>query len=84
MQNQDAKPMESTQIVDEGLSSVMSPQAFANWGSEDVAYIAKMELDGMTAWAIMAADGTLLGTTTERETAFAAATQNDRQPVSLH
>jgi hypothetical protein len=84
MQNQDAKITESTRIVDEGLSPVMSPQAFALWGSEDVAYISKVTVDGLSAWAVIAGDGTLLGTTTERETAFAAATQNDRTAVSTH
>ncbi|MEE8532323.1 MAG: DUF1150 family protein, partial [Alphaproteobacteria bacterium] len=33
---------------------------------------------------IHAADGTVLGVTVDRDTAFAAARQNDLEPVSVH
>jgi len=62
----------------------MSETAFALWGIDDVAYVKQVEVDGQTAWAIFAADGTALGATPDRELAFATILQNDRNPVSVH
>lgn len=63
---------------------VMSENAFALWGVEDVAYIKKVARQGETAWAIFSADGTALGTTPDRALAFAAAIQSDRLALSAH
>ena len=66
------------------LSAGMSARDFANWGMQDVAYIRPVEVEGVEAWAIYAADGTSIGIAPEREMAFAAARQNDLEPLSLH
>jgi hypothetical protein len=84
MQNDNVKPPAPRSDDDGLLSPLMSENAFAAWGAEDIAYISKISLDGATAWAIVAADGTTLGTVPDRNLAFAAASQNDRVPVSVH
>ena len=68
----------------DALSAVMSEQDFALWGIEEVVYIKPVPAFGDIAWAICAADGTTLGTAPNRALAFAAATQNDRTPLSVH
>jgi len=67
-----------------GTGGRMSARDFALWGIEDVAYIRKVEIDGKTGWAICAADGNGLGVAPERDLAFAAARQNDLEPLSVH
>jgi len=64
--------------------AAMSENAFALWGVDDVAYVKQVVIDGQTAWAIFAADGTALGATQDRDLAFATILQNDRNPVSVH
>jgi hypothetical protein len=71
-------------LAEDPLSPMMSENAFALWGVEDVAYIKRVALDGELAWAIFAADGTSLGAVPDRDLAFAAAIQNDRIAVSVH
>ncbi len=65
-----------------GVDGRMSARDFATWGVQDVAYIRKVE--GKKAWAIYAADGSGIGVAPERELAFAAARQNDLEPLSVH
>lgn len=67
-----------------GLTGRMSARDFAAWGIEDVAYVRKVTIDGKAAWAICAADGSGIGVAPDRELAFAAARQNDLEPVSVH
>ena len=66
------------------LRTKMSARDFAGWGLEDVAYVRSVEIDGKHAWAICAADGTGIGVAPERDLAFAAARQNDLEPLSVH
>ena len=66
------------------LRSRMSARDFAMWGVQDVAYVRSVEVDGNKAWAICAADGTSIGVAQERDLAFAAARQNDLEPLSVH
>jgi hypothetical protein len=66
------------------LSPVMSENAFALWGAEDVAYIKQVTEHGGLSWAIFAADGRSLGALPDRNLAFATATQNDRFAMSVH
>ncbi len=67
-----------------GLAGKMSSRDFAAWGVEDVAYVRKVVIDGKSAWAICAADGSGIGVAPDRDLAFAAARQNDLEPVSVH
>jgi hypothetical protein len=62
----------------------MTAHDFAMWGLQDVAYIRPIKVEGAMAWAICAADGTGIGVAQDRDLAFAAARQNDLDPVSLH
>jgi len=66
------------------LNAAMTARDFAMWGLQDVAYIRSIEVEGATAWAICAADGTGVGVAPERDLAFAVARQNDLEPLSLH
>jgi len=65
------------------LRAKMSARDFAMWGVEDIAYIREVEVDGKTAWSIFSADGTSIGVAPERDLAFAAARQNDLEPMSV-
>ncbi len=62
----------------------MSARDFALWGVEDVAFIRFAEIDGKKGWGIFAADGAAIGVAAERDLAFAAARQNDLEPLSVH
>jgi len=70
--------------MDATLSPVMSEQAFALWGSDDVAYVRKVTVNGEPAWVISAADGTTLWATPDRDVAFAICAQHDRIGLSVH
>jgi hypothetical protein len=62
----------------------MTPEDFANMGAPHLAYVAPMTTDNGPAYGIHAANGNLLGVLKSRELAFAAARQNDLEPVSVH
>lgn len=64
--------------------SLMSAQDFARWGIREVAYVKPLEVDGMAAFGIFAADGQPLGVMENLDVAEAAIMQNDLEPVSLH
>jgi hypothetical protein len=75
---------EQTPRLPSQLSARMSAHDFAMWGLQDVAYIRPIHVEGSVAWAICAADGTGIAVAQERDLAFAAALQNDLEPVSVH
>ena len=62
----------------------MTSRVFLALGSMHVAYIKPVTVDGVSAYAIHAADGQELAVFGEREIAFVAARQNDLEPVSVH
>lgn len=62
----------------------ITPQDFAAMGMQQVAYIRPTLVNGVTAFAIHAADGTQIGMAPNRDVAFAAVVQNELEPVSLH
>jgi hypothetical protein len=62
----------------------ITPQDFAAMGMQQVAYIRPTVVNGVTAFAIHAADGTQIGMAPTRDVAFAAVVQNELDPVSLH
>lgn len=62
----------------------MSPQDLALWGVQDVAFVKLVEIDGQEAWSIHSADGNNIGMAPSREVAFAAVSQYDLEPVSVH
>jgi hypothetical protein len=71
------------ETVREALAD-MTPEDFANMGAPHLAYVAPMTTDNGPAYGIHAANGNLLGVLKSRELAFAAARQNDLEPVSVH
>ena len=62
----------------------MTPEALAALGLEHLAYIKDVLVEGEVQYAIHGADGRVLGITAVRDVAFAAARQNDLEPVSVH
>ncbi len=62
----------------------ISPQDFAAMGVQQIAYIRPVVVNGVTAYAIHAADGTQIGMAPQRDLAFAAVIQNELEPASLH
>ena len=62
----------------------MSAQDFAQWGVRKVAYIKPLEVDGVAAFGIFAANGQPLGVMENLDIAQAAIVRNDLKPVSLH
>ncbi|CAA7617471.1 conserved hypothetical protein [Magnetospirillum sp. LM-5] len=66
------------------LSRTISSTDFANWGLPEIAFIKRVQTDGEIGWAIHAADGTPMGLASSREIAFAAVTQHELEPVSVH
>jgi len=66
------------------LDGPMTARDFATWGVEDVAYVRHAIVDGKPCWAIFAADGSAIGAAPDRDMAFAAARQNDLEPLSVH
>ncbi len=56
----------------------------ATWGVDHLAYVRPVDVDGEAAFAIHAADGRPLAVVRDRDTAFAAALQNDLEPLFVH
>ncbi|HYG89811.1 MAG TPA: DUF1150 family protein [Azospirillum sp.] len=69
------------------ITSIMrqlSAEDFAAFGVDDVAYVKPVLVNGVTAFAVHAADGTPLTVLPDREVASAAIRQNDLEPMSVH
>lgn len=62
----------------------ISAEFFAVLDGSSLAYVKRVEIDGETAYAVHAADGTELAILADREAAFAAAASNDFFPLSVH
>jgi hypothetical protein len=62
----------------------ISPQDFALIGMQQLAYIKPTVVNGISGFAIHAADGTQIGVAPTRDIAFAAVKQHELEPVSLH
>lgn len=62
----------------------LSPQDFAAFGVDHVAYVRPVTIEGVDAFSVHAADGTPLTVLPKRDVAFAAIRQNDMEPLSLH
>lgn len=62
----------------------LSPEDFAAFGVDHLAYVKPVQVNGVPAFAVHAADGTPLTVLPDREVASAAVRQNDLEPVSVH
>jgi hypothetical protein len=69
--------------VEEKIKAISSDD-FAAFLSGDVAYVKHVEKDGMSGFAVHAADGQLLTILADREVAFATCRQNGLEPLSVH
>jgi hypothetical protein len=63
---------------------IMSDHDLASLGLQEVAYVKPVFVEGSTAYAVHAADGTEIAVMADRDIAFAAIRQNDLRPVSVH
>ena len=63
---------------------LLSAYDLALLGMEDVAYIKHVVEDGVSAYAVHAADGTRMALIADRDVAFATVRQHDLEPVSVH
>jgi hypothetical protein len=62
----------------------LTPQAFATFGIDAVAYVREVDVEGRPGFSIHAADGTALTVVTDRAIAFATVRQHDLEPMSVH
>ncbi|HYB10038.1 MAG TPA: DUF1150 family protein [Alphaproteobacteria bacterium] len=62
----------------------LSSREFFALGVQNIAYVKEVVEDGVTAFAIHAADGSRLGLAKTRDLAIAALKQHDLEPLSVH
>jgi hypothetical protein len=62
----------------------MSSRELALFGMQDLAYVKAVLIDGTTAFAVHAADGTQITVLPDREIALATIRQHDLEPLSVH
>ncbi len=62
----------------------LSPQDWADFGVNDLAYLKPVFLEGEPRYAIHAANGTPLAVMDSRDVAQAAILQNELEAVSVH
>ena len=62
----------------------ISTREFALLGMQDLAYVKPVIVNGVTAFAVHAADGTQVAVLPDREIAVATVRQHDLEPLSVH
>lgn len=62
----------------------LSAREMALFGAQDVAYVKPVIVNGVTAYAVHAADGTQIAVLPDREIAFATLRTHDLEPLSVH
>jgi hypothetical protein len=62
----------------------MSSRELALFGMQDLAYVKRVVVDGASAFAVHAADGTQVTVLSNREVALATIRQHDLEPLSVH
>lgn len=62
----------------------ISVEALAALGAPSLVYVKPIAVNGVEAFALHAADGSPIIVMASRDAAFAAARQNDMQPMSVH
>lgn len=67
----------------EGIRNISSRE-LAVFGMQDLAYIKPVVVNGVTAFAVHAADGTQVAVLPDREIALATVRQHDLEPLSVH
>jgi len=64
--------------------NVLTPQDLMVLGMEHFAYVRPVEVEGVTAYAVHAADGTRIAVMTSRDLAVATIRHHELDPVSVH
>jgi len=67
----------------EGIRNISSRE-LAVFGMQDLAYVKPVVVNGVTAFAVHAADGTQVAVLPDREIALATIRQHDLEPLSVH
>jgi hypothetical protein len=62
----------------------MSSRELALFGMQDLAYVKPVLVDGVSAFAVHAADGTQITVLPDREIALVTLRQHDLEPLSVH
>jgi len=62
----------------------MSSRELALFGMQDLAYVKAVLIDGVTEFAVHAADGTQITVLPDRDIAVATVRQHDLEPLSVH
>ena len=62
----------------------MSSHELALLGMQDLAYVKAVFVNGVTAFAVHAADGTQVAVLPDRDVALATVRQHDLEPLSVH
>jgi hypothetical protein len=62
----------------------MSSRELALFGMQDLAYVKQVLVNGVSALAVHAADGTQITVLPDREIALATLRQHDLEPLSVH
>jgi hypothetical protein len=62
----------------------ISPQEFALFGMQDLAYVRRVVVNDEPAYAIHAADGSQIALMRDREVAIATLRNHDLEAVSVH
>jgi len=62
----------------------ISSRELAVFGMQDLAYVKPVVVNGVTAFAVHAADGTQVAVLPDREIALATVRQHDLEPLSVH
>jgi hypothetical protein len=62
----------------------MSSRELALFGMQDLAYVKPVLVNGVTAFAVHAADGSQVTVLPDREIALATVRQHDLEPLSVH
>jgi hypothetical protein len=62
----------------------MSSRELVLFGMQDLAYIKAVIVNGVTAFAVHAADGTQVTVLPDRDIALATVRQHDLEPLSVH
>ncbi len=62
----------------------MSSRELALFGMQDLAYVKPVVVDGVSAFAVHAADGTQVTVLPDRDIALATVRQHDLEPLSVH
>jgi hypothetical protein len=62
----------------------LSARELALFGMQDLAYVKQVTVNGVTGYAVHAADGTQIAVLPDREIAFATVRTHDLEPLSVH